>query len=108
MRMRTVQAEGWTITVRGRTRRSNALGAEYLYNLKQAHPEMRTAQSGSASTSEALMAENPRAWTLLSEANTFRARISRCSEVITPSGETWQEPLKPDQLVALFDHFLDS
>lgn len=108
MRSRTVQAEGFTVTVRGRTRRTNALGSEYLVNLKTAHPDMRDAQSDPGATGDALMARNPRAWSLLTEANAFRSRINRCSDVLTPDGATWQEPFKPDQLVILFDHFLDS
>lgn len=106
MRTETIQADGWTVTVRGRTRRTTALESEYLVGLKQGHQDMKAASPNG--NTEELLARDPRAWSLLGTANTFRYLIARCAEIVTPGGETFQEPFKPDQLVEVFDHYLDA
>lgn len=93
--------------MRGRTRRTTALESEYLVNLKQAHVDMRDVQPGSDST-ETLVNRDPRAWSLIGTASTFRYLVARCSEITLPEGEVMQEPFKPAQLVLLFGHYLDA
>ncbi len=108
MRTEVINAEGWTVTVRGRTRRTVALQSEYLITLKQAHPDMRDLTVDAATPSDVTAQRAPKGWSVAGVASTFRLIIARCSEIVTPQGEMLSEPFSGPQLVQIFDHYVDS
>lgn len=105
MRIEIIEVDGWRIEVRGRTRRTPALANEYLLALKDAHPDMKAAAIAEGKTSEAIAQEAPRAWGLAGVAATFRFLASRIRTAT--NGKVMTEPFTGDQLVAMFDHYLD-
>lgn len=108
MRTETVQGDGFTMVVRGRTRRTPALESEYLINLKQNHPDMKSLTPDSTVTSAELTTRNPRGWSLIGVASVFRATAARMVSIEFPTGEVHQEPFAPDVLVIAFDAYLES
>jgi len=107
MRTETVSAGGFTVVVRGRTRRTLALEQEYLVNLKQNHPEMKELVVDKASSADELMKLYPHSLSLSGVASNFRDLMSRVSEFSGPDLDLF-EPFAPAVLVTLFNMYLDS
>jgi hypothetical protein len=108
MRTEIVKNESWTITVRGRTRRSMALESEYLLILKSAHAEMRPLLVTKDSSPSQMSADDPRASSLLVASSQFRYLAARISQVEMPDGNVAQEPFGANVLLAMFEDYLDT
>lgn len=107
MRTEIVQAAGFTITVRGRSRRTLALESEYMVQLKQNHPDMKAWVVDANGSVEVNLVKDPRGVSMSGVASSFRYLLARCAS-IENSGSTIYEPYPPDQLVALFNNYLDT
>jgi len=96
--------------VRGRTRRTTALESQYLLDLKAAHPALSSlAPDSEATSSEILAARDPKGWSLMGVASTFRYLVARVGAATFKGDDEHEvrEVFPPEVLVRLFDHYLD-
>jgi len=103
MRTEVIEADGWKIEVRGRTRRTSALESEYLLVLKDAHPDMKAlpASGGKAE-------QSPHGWSLAGVAASFRTLAARIHTAEMPDSEMFMdEPFLGQELVEMFESYLD-
>jgi hypothetical protein len=109
MRTKIIVADGFTVTVRGRSRRTLALEQEYLVNLKQTQPDMKAWQVNKDGSIEDNFIAHPRGVSLSGSASSFRYLMARISEIKSDAPKvTISEPFKPDELVAMFNLYLDA
>ncbi len=102
MRTEIVQGDDFSVTVRGKIRRTVAYQSQYTLYLKQTDDIMRDLETDDP------VDKNPAGWTLIGLASGFSSLVARASRVLCVDGQEWAEPFNPEQLRFLFTHFLDS